>query len=583
MKPKKLWSIIVLVILLATAFGAPRGAAQTEAKRAETFKIAIGGRIADPTNLNIYSPSVSRSDTGLHQLVYEYFFYYNLETGEFVPWLAESYQYSPDATSLTVKLRDGVTWNDGEPFTPDDVVFTYDLLRKNPEMTWAASANQWVKSVEKVDDLTVKFNLTEANPRFHLNREAFPAVGIWGGITILPKHIWENEGDPLAFKSSNPVGTGPYKLKDASQTAITYERRDDWWGTKVFEVTPAPKAIQFLYVGPETNIALALTSNDIDVAPIGVLSPGSFLEAAQRNPKVRAWSKEAPYSWSDPCPRALMIQNATPPLDKKEVRWAISYLIDRQAIVDLAYEESTVTAWGIWPEYKANQPYFDAISDLRQEYQTDKYDPDKAAELLAQAGVKPGDVTLKYLVNADSAEEMKVSTVLADQLSAAGFKVEIQPLSGGVLNDAILKGDYDIKMHSFCPGYIVENLELFHSHNYVPLGKSAPWYERNSFRYKNPALDTIVDKMYQVSPDDTEQLTALYHDAMEVWLPDLPVVPLVQAPALVPFNSTYWQGWPTAEDPWNMPVSWWATFNLVLNGYPTETGEWVGGLKPAGT
>jgi peptide/nickel transport system substrate-binding protein len=563
MKLNKLWSVVVLFSLLATAAFVPSGKAQEEVSREETFKIAIGGRIADPSNLNIYSPSVSRSDTG---------------------WLAESYEYNADFTALTVKLRDGVTWSDGEPFTPDDVVFTYDLLRANPAMTWAESANTFVESVEKVDALTVQFNLKEANPRFHLNREAFPAVGIWGGITILPKHIWEGEADPLAFKSSDPIGTGPYRLKDASQTALTYERRDDWWGTKVFEETPAPKEIQFLYVGPETNIALSLTSNEIDVAPIGVLSAGSFLEAASRNDKIRAWSTDEPYAWSDPCPRALMIQNATPPLDNPDVRWAISYLIDRQAIVDLAYEGTTTPAWGIWPEYEANQPYFDAISDLRSEYPTDSYDPDKGAQLLEQAGVDPGDITLKYLVNADSAEETKVSTVLADQLSAAGFNVEVQPLSGGVLNDAILVGDYDIKMHSFCPGFIPENLELFHSHNYVPLGESAPWYERNSFRYKNPALDTIIDQMYQLPADDTEKLTPLYHDAMAIWFKDLPVVPLTQAPALVPFNSTYWTGWPTAEDPWNMPVSWWATFNLVVNGYPDpETGEWVGGIKPAGS
>jgi peptide/nickel transport system substrate-binding protein len=138
-------------------------------------------------------------------------------------------------------------------------------------------------------------------------------------------------------------------------------------------------------------------------------------------------------------------------------------------------------------------------------------------------------------------------------------------------------------MHSFCPGYIVENLELFHSKFYVPLGESAPWYERNSFRYQNPELDAIVDQMFQLAPDDEAGLIALYQQAMAIWFADLPVVPIVQAPALVPYSSTYWTGWPTADDPWNMPVSWWATFNLVINGYPgAESGEWVGGIQPAG-
>lgn len=581
MNPRTLWSLFALLGLLTAASAAPMGAAQEEPARGEILKIAIAEPIQDPTNFNMTNWSADRASTGLHQVAYEYFFYSNLQTGEFIPWLAESYEYNADATSLTVKLRPGVTWNDGQPFTPDDVVFTYDIMRENPSMSWAVEASEAVASVEKVDDLTVRFNLTEANPRFHLYREGFPAVGIWGGITILPKHIWENE-DPLTFQNNPPVTTGPYRLKNATQSSVVWERRDDWWATEVFDVTPGPREVQFLHLGAETNVAQALVNDELDTPNIGILSAGSFQEVARRNENIRAWQTDAPFAWADPCPRAMMVQNATPPLDKPEVRWALSYLIDRQAVVDLAYEGTTVPAWGIWPEYEANQPYFEAIGDLREQYPTDVYDPDKGMELLEQAGVSPADLSLRYLVDADSNEEMGVATVIADQLTAAGMEVEVQPLSGSALEDAIRQGDYELKFHSFCPGYIVENLDLFHSKNYVPLGELAPWYERNSFRYQNPALDAIVDQMFQVAPDDTAALTPLFHDAMEIWLADLPVVPIVQAPALVPFNSTYWTGWPTAEDPWNMPVSWWATFNLVINGYPNpETGEWVGGITPA--
>jgi hypothetical protein len=74
----------------------------------------------------------------------------------------------------------------------------------------------------------------------------------------------------------------------------------------------------------------------------------------------------------------------------------------------------------------------------------------------------------------------------------------------------------------------------------------------------------------------------LFQQAMAIWLPDLPVIPIVQAPALVPFNSTYWTNWPTAENAWNMPVSWWANLDLVLGGVPNpETGAWEGGVQPA--
>jgi peptide/nickel transport system substrate-binding protein len=564
--------VALMALLLTMVPAAAAAPADQAAARADTLNIAIPGPIQDPTNLNIYAPSVSRSNTGIHQMIYEYFFYYNLQTGEFIPWLAESYQYSPDYTSLTVKLRDGVTWNDGQPFNADDVVFTYDLLKNNVGMTWSADVNNYVASVEKIDNLNVRFNLKSANPHFHLIREAFPAVGIWGGITILPKHIWQGK-DPLSFKASPPVGTGPYRLKDATQNAMIYERRDDWWGTKIFGVSPAPKVVQFINSGTETNTALSLANNDLDTPNIGILNVGTYLNVAQRNSNVKAWTTDAPYAWLDPCPRALMVQNATPPLDNPNVRWAISYSLDRNAIANLAYEGSTVPTWGIWPFYDGNKPYFDAVTDVRQQYPSDQYDPDKAAALLQQAGVNPADVHLRYVVNSDGTEDTKVAQVVSDQLRTAGFQVDVQPLNGGVLNDTILRGQYDIAMNAFCPGYIAENLDLFTSKNYKPLGEMAPFFERNSFRYSNPELDAIVDKMMATPPADVDTMKGLYHDALAIWLRDLPVVPLTQAPALVPFNSTYWQGWPTADNAWNMPVSWWATFNLVLTGYPQSNGR----------
>jgi len=576
------WQAIVAVaaLVLTTMPAAAAPSDQAAPDRASTLKIALGNQIQDPTNLNLYAPGVDRS-IGLHQVVYEYLFYNNLQTGEFIPWLAESYQYSPDYTSLTVKLRDGVTWNDGQPFNADDVVFTYDLLKNNTGMVWAEETNNNVASVEKIDNLNVRFNLKMANPHFHLIREAFPAVGIWGGITILPKHVWQGQ-DPLKFKASPPVGTGPYKLQDASQTAMTYVRRDDWWGTKVFGVQPAPKYVQFIYEGTETNAALALANNDLDTPNIGILGLGTFLNVAGRNPNVKAWTTDAPYAWLDPCPRALMVQNAHPPFDNPQVRWALSYAIDRQSLVNLAYEGATVPTWGIWPFYDANKPFFDAVSDLRQQYPSDQYDPDKAASLLSQAGVNPGDLHLKYVVNSDANEDQKVAQVVSDQLRAAGFNVDVTPLNGGTLTDTLRRGDYDIAMNAFCPGYIAENLELFHSKNFVPLGQPAPWFERNSFRYSNPDLDAIVDKMLQTPPSDTDTMKGLYHDGLAIWLRDLPVVPLTQAPALVPFNSTYWTGWPTADNAWNMPVSWWGTFNLVLTGYPNAQGGFVPGIRAAG-
>jgi peptide/nickel transport system substrate-binding protein len=583
--------VVHTVIVEEVVTPAPAPPSAEELARAETLNIAISRRFADPSNLNVYA-GADRSRSGIHQVVYEYFFYQNLQTGEYIPWLAEGYEYNDDFAAITVDLRDGVEWSDGERFTADDVVFTYDLLLANPTMTWAAEVSKWTESVEKLDDLTVRFNLKQANPRYHLNREAFPAVGIWGGISILPQHIWAQE-DPLTFKNSDPIGTGPYTLATATESAITWERNDDWWGTKVFGVQPAPKTMTFQYVGSSTSVALALAANEIDTPQIGILSLGDFLAVAARNDKVSAWYDDAPYAWLDPCPRALMVQNDSPPWDQKEMRWALSYLIDWGPVVDLAYEGSTVPAWGIWPAYDGLQPYFDAIEDLREQYPTATYDATKAEEILTAAGYEKGadgywasaageKLHIDFLVQASDAEAMKVTTIVADQLEAGGIEVEVQALSDAVQENARLLGEYDLALQAFCPGYIFDNLELFHGKYYVPLGEMAPWYERNSFRFKNEAFDAVVDEMAATPPTEVEKVKDQFYRAMAIWLDELPVIPGVQAPALVPFNSTYWEGWPSGDNPWNMPVSWWASWNLVINGYPSpETGEWVGGIRPA--
>jgi peptide/nickel transport system substrate-binding protein len=580
-----------VLLLLVLVMGIQPVAAQ-DVPREETLIAALSGRVADPTNLNLYAPGVSRSGTGLHQMIYEYFFYQNLQTGEYIPWLAEGFTYNDDYTAITVTLRDGVTWSDGEPFTTEDVVFTYDTLLANPGMTWAAEVAANVASVEAADDLTVTFNLVESNPRFHFNREAFPAVGIWGGITILPKHVWEGE-DPLTFKSSDPIGTGAYTLASASETAMIYERDEDWWGIEVFGQTPAPRVVSFQFVGEPTNVAFALAADEIDTPFIGILGLGPFLAVTERNPNVSAWTNEPPYAWLDPCPRALMVQNAAPPFDSPEMRRALSYYIDRDAVVNLAYEGTTVPSWGTWPFYDGLQPYFDAVADLIEEYRPTAYDPAAADAIMEEQGYSKNDdgmwvdadgatVMITYLVEGTSAEDQRNSAVVADQLEAAGFDVDVQVLSGSVFSDAKLRGQYTLTQNSFCPGYIYENLELFHSKFYVELGEPAPWYERNSFRYNNPAFDAIVDQIGVTPPDDVETIAGLFRQAVEILFQDTPVIPFMQAPALVPFSSTYWTGWPSADNPWNMPVSWWATFNTVIIGYPSpETGEWVPGIQPA--
>ena len=122
-------------------------------------------------------------------------FILNYETGEIMPWLAESSEQNEAADVWTITLREGIEWSDGEPMTADDVVFTINMLLNTLNLDMAGEMVTWVASVEKVDELTTQFNLTGPNPRFILDHFA---AKINGRHNIMPEHIWADQ-DPIDF------------------------------------------------------------------------------------------------------------------------------------------------------------------------------------------------------------------------------------------------------------------------------------------------------------------------------------------------------------------------------------------------
>ena len=127
-----------------------------------------GGRVADPELWNPLVPGW-RGDAGYHQVIREPLFILNYQTGEIEPWVGEAMTSNETFDVWTLTLRDGVTWSDGEAMNADDVVFTMNMLLDNIELLNAAGLQTWVDSVEKIDDLTVQFNLKATNPRFQLD------------------------------------------------------------------------------------------------------------------------------------------------------------------------------------------------------------------------------------------------------------------------------------------------------------------------------------------------------------------------------------------------------------------------------
>ena len=157
----RLWiGLILLVLLLLTLAGCAAPAADGDVPRNRTLVITPWsdrtGPLTNPENWHIYQSGNQNQRQMGSKTIFEALMYTNLNTGELIPWQAESYEYNDDFTAVTVNLRAGVEWSDGEPFTCADVKYTLEMLRDNaPELNYSFIYEEWLDNVECVDDLTV--------------------------------------------------------------------------------------------------------------------------------------------------------------------------------------------------------------------------------------------------------------------------------------------------------------------------------------------------------------------------------------------------------------------------------------------
>jgi peptide/nickel transport system substrate-binding protein len=358
-------------------------------------------------------------------------FILNYETGEFVPWLATSFTANETLDTWTLTLRDGVKWSDGEAFNADDVVFTINMLLvpDNVTMANAADMQTWVESVSKVDDLTVEFKLKNSNPRFQLD---YFSVRIWGGVNIAPEHIWSGQ-DPLTFTNYDPeqgwpVYTGPYTLTSVSETEFIYDRNENWWGAESgFMELPAPRRLIWNWAGPEEARAALMAENGLD--SIMDITLGTFLAMQEQNPNVHAWLNDLPYATLDPCSRVFAFNNAKAPWDTADMRQAVNRAIDREQIVAIAYEGTTVPSRSFFPAYAPLNRYTDMLD--YEAHPVWNYNPDEAKAMIESLGYTMGgdgyyamdgtQLAMDITTHDAFIEKQRIAAVLVEQFQAVGI------------------------------------------------------------------------------------------------------------------------------------------------------------------
>ena len=226
--------LLVLVLVMPTSLLAQ------DVAREDTVIFDLDRTIKDPENFNWFTAGTKRVH-GAHQAMWEPLFILNYSTGNLDPWLGTSFVANDSHDEWTLTIREGVHWSDGEAFNADDVVFTVNMALGNENLSAreAATIRSQVASVEKVDDLTVKFNLNSGNPRFAT--ENF-GIRIFGSFLIMPEHVWSGAEDHATFAFYPPIGTGPYKYSSGASDRMIWDRDDNYWGVAAgFQDLPEPQ------------------------------------------------------------------------------------------------------------------------------------------------------------------------------------------------------------------------------------------------------------------------------------------------------------------------------------------------------
>jgi peptide/nickel transport system substrate-binding protein len=563
--------------LLATVplIGASGAAAQEipEVPRNRTL-ILRWSQNAQPTHVdfdlwNGYPVSANHQN-GLG-LFYEPLAFYSAFADEMIRWLAESWEYNDDLTELRIVTRSGITWSDGEPFSAEDVAFTINAVRDaGTKVRWGVDVDQFVDeaTAESDTEALVKFKIPA--PRFFY----FMTYKYDIGLYIVPKHIFEGE-DLASFKAFDianglPVTTGPWRLVFSSPEQKVIDRAESWWAVDqgLVDAMPGVERIIYLPWTEETQMAQQLISNEIDCSLD--LRPLTMETILAQNPAIITHTfSDPPYGYVDWWPTSLYVNNEREPYNDPDVRWALSSFIDRDQVIEVALAGAGST-WPLpLPSYPGLQPFIESVSDLLEEYPTLEFNPEKGAALLegkgwaknadgiwAQDGKTLDMDIISFAVMAD------IGPVIAEQLRQQGVNA-----SFAMPPDAITsfqQGDYNASL--FGHGGSVSADPYFTLALYQSRSEAVPGgHQVNFSRWHNDEFDKIVDEMAITPPEDQEALIDQWRRAMEIWLPELPDIPIQEWYHRIPMNTTYWQGWPTRDDPYVNGAFWHLTFQLVLN------------------
>ncbi|WP_349368032.1 ABC transporter substrate-binding protein [Salinarimonas sp.] len=453
------------------------------------------GQIAEPKSLD---PAAVTAVNDFRILVNMYDGLVRFQDGslEVEPSLAESWEISEDGTVYTFALREGVTFHDGTPLDAEAVKFHFERMldEEHPyhdtgpfPLSFFFSA---IDTVEAVDERTVRFTLNEPYAPF-LSNLAYPT-----GLIVSPTAVAEHGAD----FGRNPVGTGAFRFESwDANTAVVLTRNEEYW-----DGAPPLEAVIFRPITDANTRVAEMLSGGIDVM---VEVPPDALGQFAEGEDFQVYEQAGPHLWF------LILNTKEPPFDDKRVRQAVNYAIDKQALVENVLQGTAEVAAGPIP------PAF--AWAYNEELEPYPHDPERARELLAEAGVE--DATLTFYVTEGGSgmlDPVPMGTAIQADLEEVGLDVEIETYEWNTFLAQVnpgLEGKADMAQMA----WMTNDPDTL---PYLALRTEAMPDEGgfNSGYYSNPEVDALLEQARTAT--DQEERARLYREMQTIVQEDAPWV-----------------------------------------------------------
>ena len=428
-----------------------------------------------------------------------------------VPDLAESWSLSEDGNVLTFKLRQGVRWHDGKPFTAKDVQCTWDLitgkaaekLRVNPRKSWYRN----LESVTVNGDYEVAFHLKRPQP-------SFLALLASGWSPVYPCHV------PAKDMRLHPVGTGPFKFAEFKPNeSIRIVKNPDYWKPG----RPYLDAIEYTFMPNPSTAILAFVAGKFDRYAQGILSVPLMKQLQAQQPSAVC----EVVSWN--IPRQLLVNRDKPPFDKPELRRAMQLSFDRQAFIDIISDGQgsiggtmmppPAGSWGMPPEMLQSLPGYGAdVAKNRTE----------AREIMKTLGYGPGNRLPVAVTTRNTPAYRDPAVLLIDQLKEIYIDGTLNAIDTTQWYPTVMRKDYAVGLTVSENGLDDPDQQFYE--NYV-CGA-----ERNYTGYCSAEVDALVER--QSSEPDIEKRKKM------VWEIERKLAEDAARPVIFyPVSAACWQPW----------------------------------------